>query len=169
MSRSLIVLVAFVLALTGCSDDDEPTPRDPHSGGGSQGSTTGPNGDEADIGFDARTDVGADVEDDDDVIGVCELEPQVMAGDPRFPCCFTVEDCRESGVPQAESMVCYQARCEEGGEGTCRVPPTQQMRCWDDLDCPDGYTCPHDETSMPYRCQDPTIQEEPPFCVEDGD
>lgn len=167
--RLLILVVALSFAIAGCTDDDESDPRDPHSGGGGSGSTSGGNDDEPDIGVDVGDAANDQDVRDDDVDAICTLEPQVPQGDARFPCCFTTEDCRESSVPQADSMICYQASCTEGGEGTCRVPPQQELQCWDDYDCPAGYECPHDMTTIPYRCQDPTVQEVPPFCVEVDD
>ena len=51
----------------------------------------------------------------------------------RGTCCFDDADC-------SEGTVCRGARCIEGGEGTCVVPPGRGQ-CWADTDCPRGLRC----------------------------
>ena len=153
---SFIAALALVLALGGCTDDNEP--RDGTGGGPSEPKPTSSGDDDAGTDGDVGNDVGDDAGGAD-----CELEPSSQPSDPRFPCCYETQECRDSNVTGSDSMHCYYAECTEGGQGVCRRIPNEEMRCWDDLDCPEGYRCTIDHLA----CDEPTMHESPGNCLED--
>ena len=161
---AVLFCLALIFSLLACSDDPEPRDPDGNGGPGIGGGAT-PD-DDAGLQDPADADTGDDV-DDGDAGQLCELLPTDAHSDFRFPCCFEDEDCHESDAPNAELMVCYNATCEEGGEGTCRVPPTEEGRCWADSDCPEGQRCPFGNLYEQYRCTNPNIQEIPRTCIDE--
>ena len=158
----LVALAALTLVLAGCPQDD--IDRDPTGGGGGvPGGSASNNDTDADDG-----DVDQDAEDVDDVVDeLCEYEPSSQSTDPTKPCCFDHEDCWDSNIANSEDMYCYYPTCEEDGEGTCRFPPGTEMQCWDDLDCPEGYRCPHEDNADQFSCHEPQLIETPATCVEE--
>ncbi len=169
MRHLLIAISILAFVAIGCTESD---PRDIDGGSGSStnigggGSSTGNDGDND--GEDAGNDADADDTDDTgDVPEQCEQEPNSQPVDPRFPCCFDDQDCRDTNLPNADSMHCYYATCTDGGDGSCRVPPSGTHQCWDDHDCPDGYRCPHEQQADAFDCRDPRTIETPATCVED--
>lgn len=155
---AVVSCLLLLFAAFGCSDDNG---YDTTGGGGGPGGSTGGNGDDA-------GDVADDTEDDieDDVYQLCEYEPSATPTDPTKPCCFDDEDCWDSNVANAGDMYCYYAECTEGGEGTCRVPPSTEQHCWDDYDCPEGYECPYEDNPDAFQCDQPQMHETPATCVE---
>jgi len=170
MMRTLpVVLSILAFAVAGCTETE---PRDPRGGDGPAprvGEQSSSNGnDDEDAGNDADTDDADDTGDAGDAAEQCDEDPNSQPVDPRFPCCFDDQDCRDTDIANADSMHCYYATCTEGGDGSCRVPPSGTYECWDDYDCPEGYICPHEQQADAFGCRDPQTVETPATCIEDG-
>lgn len=156
---SLVSLLLFALALTGCQETIEE--RDITTTTGDPGLPSVGSPGNRDTGTDAD-DVGDVGDADSDANLACTLTPRPGTDPTIEPCCFTDQDCQDSGALNAQRMRCYASLCTSGGEGICLIPPAFDQDCWDDSDCPSEQrcvnafigTCSQPATDIVGACQD---------------
>ncbi|MBA2664594.1 MAG: hypothetical protein H0U74_20070 [Bradymonadaceae bacterium] len=163
------LLAALLLTAPACNEVDAPNahpinptwddvvewdgPYDKPSGGG----TTKPGNRDTSSPVD-----DADAEQDASP-AACTLLPRTNLREPLLaPCCFLDRDCQTSSHPDAAFMRCYAESCTPGGEGVCRIAPSEPGICWTTRDCPEEQRC---VDALFGTCESPLFDEHPGLCV----